>query len=81
MYGGPQPTADTPWLTPQDHYRGRCVYANDANTLKISPLDGAKVLNPSPAATWGLHLLDANVGLGNLIDIVRSQGKHYLKRS
>ncbi len=20
MYGGPQPTADTPWLTPQDHY-------------------------------------------------------------
>jgi hypothetical protein len=81
MYGGPQPTAATPWLTPQDHYRGKCVYANGATSLMLSPIDGAKTLNPSPDATWGLHLLDANVGLGNLVDIVREQGKQYLKRN
>ena len=81
MYGGPQPTASTPWLTPQDHYRGKCEYANGATSLMLSSIDGAKVLNPSPNAAWGLHLLDANVGLGNLVDIVRAQGKQYLKRN
>ena len=45
----------------------------------ISPIDGAKTLNPSPTAGWGLHLLDANVALGELVDIVRKQGKKYLK--
>ncbi len=79
MYGGPQPTADTPWLTPQDHYAGKCEYSGGASSLMLSSIDGAKVLNPSPSASWGLHLLDANVGLGNLVNIVGKQGKHYLK--
>jgi hypothetical protein len=81
MYGGPQPTADTPWLTPQDHYEGRCSRSHNANVLMLTSIDGAKVLSPSPDATWGLHLLDGNVGLGNLVDIVRAQGKQYLKRN
>jgi hypothetical protein len=80
MYGGPPPTADTPWLTPQDHYSARCDYTDGASSLQISPIDGAKTLNPSPTAAWGLHLLDANVALGELVDIVGSQGKQYLKR-
>ena len=46
----------------------------------LSSVDGAKVLTPSPTPGWGLHLLDANVALGNLIDIVHSQGKRYLKQ-
>jgi hypothetical protein len=46
----------------------------------LSSVDGAKVLTPSPTPGWGLHLLDANVALGNLIDIVHSQGKRYLKK-
>jgi len=81
MYGGPAPTAATPWLVPQDHYRGRCTYENGASTLMLSPIDGAKTLNPSPDASWGLHLLDANVALGNLVDVVRKQGKRYLKQA
>ena len=81
MYGGPQPTANTPWLTPQDHYEGRCSRSHNANVLMLTSIDGAKVLSPSPDATWGLHLLDGNVGLGNLVDIVRAQGKQYLKRN
>ena len=48
--------------------------------LMLSPVAGAKVLTPSPTPGWGLHLLDANVALGNLVDIVRSQGKRYLKQ-
>ena len=79
MYGGPAPTADTPWITPQDHYTAKCKYADGASSLQISPIDGAKTLTPSPTPAWGLHLLDANVALGNLVDIVGKQGKKYLK--
>ena len=80
MYGGPAPSADTPWITPQDHYTARCDYTDGASSLMLSSVDGAKVLTPSPTPGWGLHLLDANVALGNLIDIVHSQGKRYLKQ-
>jgi hypothetical protein len=81
LYGGPQPTADTPWLEPQDHYSGRCVRENGANVLMLDPLDGARTLHPSPDATWGLHLVDANIGLGNLIELVKSQEEAYIAAS
>jgi len=29
-------------------------------------------------ASWGLHLIDVNLAMGNLVDIVREQGKAYL---
>jgi hypothetical protein len=80
MYGGAAPTADTPWLVPRDHYRGSCVKANGADVLMIRPVDGARTLNPSPTAAWGLHLLDVNIALGDLVELVRKQGKRYLHR-
>ena len=80
MYGGPAPTAATPWITPQDHYTARCDYTDGASSLMISSIGDAKVLNPSPNAGWGLHLLDANVALGDLVDVVGTQGKQYLKK-
>jgi hypothetical protein len=80
MYGGPAPSADTPWITPQDHYTARCDYSDGASSLMLSSVDGAKVLSPSPTPAWGLHLLDANIALGNLVDIVHSQGKRDLKQ-
>jgi hypothetical protein len=30
-------------------------------------------LTASPDATWGLHLADANIALGNLADLMRHQ--------
>jgi Protein of unknown function (DUF3089) len=79
LYGGPPPTAPTPWLQPQDHYTGRCVSANGANVLMISPVGSARHLTPSPDATWGLHLTDANIGLGNLVSIVTAEYRAYAK--
>jgi hypothetical protein len=32
------------------------------------------------AADWGLHLIDANIAMGNLVDLVGSQGKAWLAR-
>lgn len=81
MYGFDVPTADTPWLVPQDHYRGECVRADGADALEIEPVAGAKTLTPSPTPGWGLHLLDVNVALGNLVAIVERQGNRYLHRA
>jgi hypothetical protein len=36
---------------------------------------------PFPHATWGLHLADVNIALGNLVDLVGTEAKAYLKRS
>ena len=36
-------------------------------------LRGAFPFTPTPDATWGLHLADANIALGRLADLVRRQ--------
>jgi hypothetical protein len=78
LYNGSPPTAPTPWVEPQDHYTGQCVQSNGANVLMISPVGGARQLTPVPDATWGLHLADANIALGNLVDDVGSETKAFL---
>lgn len=78
MYGGPPPSAETPWIQPQDHYTGECVTDNGANALMISPVGGARTLNASPEPGWGLHLADVNIALGHLLRVVRRQTRAYL---
>ena len=79
LFNGTPPTAPTPWIQPQDHYLGHCVQGNGANVLMISPVGSARTLTPIPDASWGLHLADVNIALGNLVDLVRSQSRAYLK--
>jgi hypothetical protein len=79
LVGVPTPTgATTPWFQAQA-YVGACDSSNDADVLQISPVGGAPTLNPVPDATWGLHLVDANIALGNLTDVVASEAKAWLK--
>ncbi len=75
LYGGPPPSADTPWLQPIDHYTGRCETSNGANVLMTSPVANARTLNPSPDSTWGIHLVDINIALGNLVTVVGEQAR------
>jgi len=77
-YGGTQPTAPTPWLRPADRYTGRCERSNGAHVLMASPIGNARELNPSPDATWGLHVLDANFALGDLQRAVAGQVQTHL---
>ena len=79
MYGGPPPTAPTPWLQPGDRYSARCEPSNGANVLMVSPIGNARKLNPSPTPDWGLHLGDANLPLGELVDVVGRQSAAYRK--
>ena len=78
LYNGPPPSADTPWLEPSDHYTARCEHSNGAHVLMLSPVADAQKLTPSPDATWGTHLVDINIALGNLVDIVGAQTQAWL---
>src|SRR3954451_926222 len=80
LYGGPTPSPDTPWLQPQDHYTGKCVHANGAHVLMLSPVGAARKLTPSPDATWGTHLVDLNIALGNLTTIVAAESRSWMRR-
>lgn len=80
LYRGAPPTADTPWLQPQDHYAGRCVWSNHAHVLLVHGIANARKLDPSPDDTWGLHLVDVNIALGDLMRVVRAQAASWTQR-
>ncbi len=77
LVGQPTPSgATTPWFQAQA-YTGGCDSSNDAHVLQIAPLPGAPTLNAVPDATWGLHLVDANIALGNLTDDVAREAREW----
>jgi Protein of unknown function (DUF3089) len=69
------PSPPTVWSSVPGSYSARCSSSGGADLLQIRPLDGARAPSPSPNASWGLHLLDANVELGNLVSIVRREDR------
>ena len=71
------PPVSTPWVETVA-FNGRCQLSGNSNPLRISGLPGAPNLNPIPDATWGLHLVDANIALGNLTGLVERQAAAYL---
>jgi hypothetical protein len=80
LLGGVQlPQVPTAWLAPTAGYTARCSTAGGASVLRVTPLDGAVQLHPSPDATWGLHLADVNLPLGNLTEIVGKQAAAYAR--
>lgn len=80
VYGGLPPRASTPWLVPAERYSARCTTANGAHVLVVRAVGSARHLHPEPSADWGLHLLDINLFLGDLVRIVRSQVTTWLSR-
>jgi hypothetical protein len=75
------PTPPTVWWSTPGAYSARCETLNGATVLEISARHGAPTPNPSPTPMWGLHLLDANIALGNLLTIVKSQAAAFAAKS
>jgi hypothetical protein len=73
------PHPPTVWWTSPRSYRAWCSSANNAHVLQIRGVGGARNPNPSPTPAWGLHLLDANIALANLIRIVRRESAAYAR--
>jgi hypothetical protein len=76
--GLPQPR--TPWAAFPDGYVGRCARSGEANVLRVRPRTDLFDLNAVPDATWGTHLADANIALGELTDLVRHQIRVFNRR-
>jgi hypothetical protein len=69
----------TPWYEEPGVLTGSCATtADSASYLKI---DGSVLPNAVPDATWGLHLGDVNLALGNLTTIAHKQIAAYLRRA
>lgn len=87
----PAVSINTPFVGVPGLLTGTCV-ANEkgsylAVTVHANPADprtdeiaGDVVINGQVQANWGLHLIDANVAMGNLVEVVRQQAKAYLSK-
>ncbi len=73
------PSASTPWVAYPGLYTARCEYEDGASWLQVTagPADGRPVVTESLGPTWGLHLVDVNIALGNLVAMVHGQAVAY----
>jgi MFS family permease len=79
LLGVTLPQAPTPWIEAPGSYRAHCS-PGSAHVLQITARAGAPTPKPSPDPTWGLHLTDANIALGNLVDLVGDQARAFAAR-
>jgi hypothetical protein len=48
--------------------------------LRVDSLAGARAPTPSPDPTWGYHLGDVNLAIGNLTALVKVESAAYRRR-
>jgi pimeloyl-ACP methyl ester carboxylesterase len=75
------PDADTPWLAYPGLYTAHCESSDDVNWLQVDTTniagDERWVVEETLGPVWGLHLVDVNIALGNLVELVRQQAAAY----
>ena len=73
------PAVATPWVSFPDAYTGRCTTEGNATWLQVTRRPGAAgpELGRAEQPEIGLHVLDVNLALGNLVDLVRAQAAAY----
>jgi hypothetical protein len=76
--GAPTYDVKTAWVSTPGAYRAACTQGR-VRGLKITPLGASPKLKAIPDATWGLHLTDANIALGQLVPVAREQGRNWLR--
>ncbi|MEP7341895.1 MAG: DUF3089 domain-containing protein [Acidobacteriota bacterium] len=87
----PEQPINTPFVSVPGLLTAECVSNEKGSYLAVkvhgNPKDprtddivGDIVVNGKVQANWGLHLIDANLAMGNLIDIVGQQAKAYLAK-
>lgn len=87
--GGPAVT--TPFVSTPGLLSGECVRKDGFHYLAVTtnadPADprtdrisGDVVQNGVVAKDWGLHLIDMNVAMGDLVGLVKTQGQAYLAK-
>jgi hypothetical protein len=88
----PEQSIDTPFVKVPGMLTAECVNDEHGSYVAVSvhPSDKGKrantitgdvVVNGQVLEDWGLHLIDANLHMGNLISIVGEEAKAYQARS
>jgi hypothetical protein len=72
----------TPWVAYPGEYTARCESAGGATWLQVTRAGGNGDKRPSLPASfggpdWGLHDVDVNIALGNLVALVRAEAAAY----
>jgi hypothetical protein len=75
------PAPSTVYWTSPNSYSAKCEDSNGAHVLEITARNGAQTPTPAPTPQWGLHLLDANIALGNLVKIVKTEAATFVART
>ncbi len=81
-----KPNPATPFVSVPGLLTGQCVEKNGFSYLEVhvnavpadpraDDINGDVVANGQVNAAWGLHLIDANLAMGNLVDIVGAEAK------
>ena len=84
-------TIDTPFVSVPGLLSAKCASNENANYLEVTvngnpgdpradDVPGDLVLAGKPQPNWGLHLIDVNLTMGDLLTIVSSQSKSYLAK-
>jgi DUF3089 family protein len=87
----PERKVETPWVSVPGLITAQCTSNEHASYLEITvhgdPADprtdnirGDLAVGAQVLADWGLHLIDVNLGMGNLVDIVKQQSRAWTTR-
>jgi hypothetical protein len=72
-----------PWVTQPNLYSSQCHYQNGTSWVQVNaPIvtgDPRPVVSETLGPAWGLHLDDVNLFLGNLVGVVGTQSRVYLR--
>jgi hypothetical protein len=88
----PTPPIDTPWVSLPGMLTARCTSNDNATYLevtvhadpsgrRVNDIVGDLSANGQVLADWGLHLVDVNLAMGNLVHIVGEQTKVWMAAS
>jgi hypothetical protein len=80
---------DTPWVTIRRLVTAKCASNENATYLEVTvhidttgqrvdDINGDLITNGQVQTNWGLHLVDMNLAMGNLVEIVGQQAKAWL---
>jgi hypothetical protein len=83
---------DTAFVSVPGLLSARCASNEHANYLEVTvnadpndpradDIPGDIAVAGKPQANWGLHLIDVNLTMGNLLEIVGKQSASYLSRT
>lgn len=85
-------TVDTPWVSVPGLVTASCATNANASYLeatvhgnpsdpRVDDITGDVGMPQRPLANWGLHLIDMNLFMGNLVDIVGQQARAYAAKA